>query len=640
MAQAQTEDERYYVELKEYLKDYYSGRDDEIRERRKARDGDDFTLTDVPEAYRSTAQIVQIKRNADVLQRTQAIVTDDDAAWEVPPISEDDADKRNASLRERWLAASIERMVEESGRDAIRMACDAALCDSMGILKLTYLPDAWKDEPERKYETDEEQDGKIVKVVKEKEAKDYLAEVKNYRMSAPFPFHLEDVNPLCYYPLKEGRTISKVLELSERPLLPAMQAFGVKATYDNGKRVYKSLRKGEKFPVGGGLNSGSYQNVECGEIWTPHDVSYYLEGQKVDHIQHNYGFINYVELPGYQTSDRDPKKATRSVIDGQRELVKELRRVLTIWLNWAYMAGWPFLEEGEDTGGSGAIPDNATSVTQLKVGAILRRGTRFIEPPQAGRDLGALAQIFQAEADRAGLASVMYGSASGISSGYMGSDLRAAAMSVLKPIIRNGGRAIGRVGQMMQMLIDRRIQDTVYVYGAANLDKGGKEWLALGPKDIKGYYPVKATMRPLMPLDEVAQRDSALRMLQGGLWDPETALERTGENQPEQILDRVAAYRYMEESGMDSRIGERAARKLGLAEEPPAPTTPILGPNGQVLSNVPQGLGGPGIGAIEPSVPGQTMPLIPPEPQGAGLPNRPVVIRGPGGGGQQPVRVP
>lgn len=628
---AQSEDERYIVELKEYLKDYYSGRDKEVAKNRLAREGSDFTVADVPEAYRSTAQIVTLPRVPDTLQRMQAIVTDDDAAWEVPPIDETDAHKRNASQKERWLGASFERMTEESGRDAVRMACDAALADGLGVLQLTYLPDVWGEEPQRSYEIEEEdqtaepdENGKrpLRKVTKDKDAKQYLSEVKAFRQSAAFPFWLEDVDVLCYYPLRDGRGVSEVLKVSERSILPAMQALRVKGSYEGEKRRYKQLRKGESFPVNGGLRGGSREMIECVERWTKSEVTYYLENQKLYTVKHNYGFINFAEIAGYTTSSRDPAKAYRSVIASQRELVKELRRVLTIWLNWAYMAGWPYMEEGEDTGKGRAIPDGVSNVTQLQAGAILRRGTRFIEPPTAGRDLAALAQIFQAEADRSGLASVMYGSGTGVSSGYMAASLQAAAQSILKPIIRNAGLGLARIGRMMLELIDRRIQDTVYVWGAAET-QGSREWLGLGPKDIKGYYPVKARLQPLMPLDEVVQRDSALRMYQGGLWDPETALQHTGENQPERILDRVWAYSYLKESGLDKRIGERAARAVGLIEEPQI----------NVSESQMPGVGGagmPAIGPIEPQVPGVNLPLVPPGGQDIGGANMPLVMRRPG----------
>lgn len=634
-----SEEETYLAELVDHLKDQFASRNKAVAERRKARDGEDFTLEDVPEAYRSTTQIVNIARNADVLQRMQAIVTDDDPAWEKPPASEEEKDKRQSSLTERWLSAAIDRMYEESGRDAIRMAVDSALADGVGVLKLTYLPDAWKDEPSREYMVEEAGQ----KVKKEKDAAQYLKEVDDYRKSARFPFWLEDIDLLCYYPLREGREITEVLEISERPLLPAMKSFNVIAEKDDAGRRYRKLRKGQKYPEDSGAGTDRMNKVLCVERWRRNDVTYYLDGQKVDYIQHNYGFINYVEIAGYQTSSRDPGKAIRSVIDGQRQLVKEMRRILTIWLNWAYMAGWPYLEAPEITGAGSGIPDGATTITQLEAGAILAHGTRFIEPPTAGRDLNQLAQIFQAEADRSGLASVMYGNSAGISSGYMGADLRAAAQSVLRPIIRNSGHALGMIGQMLLRLIDRRVQAPVYVYGVVGeapttsrgnqrVNKKYQGWLALGPDDIHGYYPVKATMQPLMPMDEVAQRDSAIRMYQAGLWDPETALEHTNEQQPERILDRVWAYKYLEKSGLNDKLGEKAAQEAGLIPPPeavPAPVGPPTSPEQPILPSGlgPESLGGPGIpaaGPSLPSVPGMNMPLVPPQP------NMPIVPRRPG----------
>lgn len=613
-------DEHYVQGLAEYLTAHFKGRDNEVRENRKARWGEDFTLADVPENYRLTTQLITLPRNQDTLQRMTALITDDEPAVTVPPPSPQETARRRANKCERGLSAMLDRTRQETGRDAWRNACDAGLADGMGVLHSWYKPDAWAEEPAR----DEGED-----------AEDYLGRIKGFRQSAPFPIALDDLDILNYYPLYSGGRLQEVLVISDRPIVPTLRALGAKALGDNTKSGFRKLRKGERFPTGGGLPTTASRTVKVTEHWTATSLTYYLDDKIVGGTEvdlSGYGRPPFFEVRGYTTSSRDPAKATRSAIESQRSLVKALNRFLTYASNWVHFAAFPFLVEKD---GSNLTGDE-TTVMGLKPGQILR-GVEFMPPPEVAKDLQALTQLLMGEIDRVGLTAVMYGANSGASSGYQVASLQAAAQSVLKPVIRNASTALSDLCSFWLRLIDQRIKDTVHIWGSGQ-KAGQSEWVELGPDDIRGYYVVHVELRPLLPLDEIAQRDSALRMVAGRLWSRRHALEKTGEEQPEDLLDEIAVEEYMEAPQIAERLTEDAATRAGLIKPTGQGGTQIFGPGGNVLANVPAavppGVGGPGfppIQGMQPQVPGQNLPLRPPGPPGLQLPNQPLTQPGAGG---------
>ncbi|MDO8673057.1 MAG: hypothetical protein Q7O66_16740 [Dehalococcoidia bacterium] len=574
---------------------------------------------DIPEAYKLSTKEIKVPIVADMLFRVVATLTTDEPQITVAPYSVTEKAKRNASLRERWSLASLDEMMRGVSRDVFRMGIDAAVSDSLGVWKLIDRRDAWKGFPKRGDEED---------------AIDYLDRADKFAKSAPFPFYWTDIDGLTYLPVHGAYGVTEVVEVSTRPAIPAMKEFGV--FRPSGAKGFSRRRQpGEPMADD---DSYSGEHWQCAEHWTANSVTYMLDNEIVDQRKLNYGRVPYFECGGHTTSSRKPEERYQSVIQPFAHLVPALDAILSMMTNWGYFAGYPFLVQDDPNVSMTQGPTDPTTVTQIKPGAILRN-VRFLEAPQTSKALGDLVQIINMMIDRSGLAAVMYGQGASSSSGYMVSQLMTAAQLVYSPIVKNARMALAQMIPFLWQLIERRIRRKVYVWGTGT-GKGQSEWLGLGPDDIDGYYACNVDLKPLLPMDEIAQRDSALRMTQGGLWSEEHAREHTGLAQPEEEADQIAVEQYMKRPEVNQPILEDAARRAGLIKpQPPTPAGPqppvILGPDGQPLPPSGQGVGGPGmppIAGMQPQVPGVNLPLVPPAPQTAGAGGPPVGLqRQPGG---------
>ena len=593
--------EAYIKELVEDRRNAWAGFRGEVEANRKAIAQTDFTSDNVPEAYRAWTSVIPLPRVPDTVQRMWSIVTDDEPSITRPAMGETDNEQRKADDIELFCASALDEMRRESGRDAWRMSTFGALADGLGVLKLDYLPHVWNGEPERERGEDGEYS----------ETPDNWGKRKmDFRKKAQFPFSLTDVDALTYLPLHNGRRIAEVVEVTKRPTLPTLRAFGVKAVDASGKRRFKRLRMGERFSE---LPAGMSNEIEVWEHDDGETITYMLDGSEIVHeVPTGYGRPRYFEMAGYTTSSRDPAQAYKSVIADQRELVKVIKRHLTITDTLAMLSAWGFLlEDPESMGGSNLLPEQST-VQDITPGSILR-GVKWMGGPTVSKDIKELSSLLMAEADRCGLSSVMYGSGSGTSSGYQVASLQAAAQTILRPIVRNIGEAMSAMFELMLRIIDLTIKDEVFVY-AVQPEVGG-DWIKAGPRNIKGYYRVNVELKPLLPLDEIAQRDSAIRMVESGLWDPEYALEKTGEQQAKRRLDKVMAYKALANPLIAQRIAQLMAERSGLLEPVQQQPSRLVGPNGQPMASALGGTGGPGMpemGPMQPMVPGDNMALQPP----------------------------
>ncbi|GEM_PF-4241013 len=580
----------------------------------------------IPDTYKTTTQEVHVPIIADVLFRVVATLTTDDPVISVPPYAATEKAKRNASLRERWSQAALKQMMQIVNRDVLRMGVDAAVSDSLGVFKLVDRKDVWRGFPKRK----KGKDGT------EEDANDFLERTDKFAKGQPFPLVWDDVDPLTVMTVPRGPGKFEVLESTRRPLIPTMQQFSV---YRNGLGGFTRLRPGEPMPED---ESASGQEIDMVEHWSADGsvVSYMIDGKIADQRVVNYGRPPYFIAGGHMTSSRKPEEMYQSVIQPFAHLIPALEAMLTMMTNWGFFAAYPFLVKEDPQQDITAGPGDPTNVTKIEPGTVLQN-VRFLEAPSTSAALKDLVGLLNQMIDRSGLAAVMYGQGASSSSGYMVSQLMTAAQLVYAPIIDNFRMALEQMIPFMWQLIERRMKRKVFVWGEGT-SKGAGEWMGLGPDDIDGYYACEVALKPLLPMDEIAQRDSALRMVEGGLWSKEHAREHIGLEQPEEEADEIAVEQYMDSPRINELLIEDAARRAGLIKPEPPPPAPsftsegegppvILGPDGMPIQ---QGAGGPGMPPIQPSgpmVPGVNgMPLVPPTPQGAGGP--PVGLqRGPGG---------
>jgi hypothetical protein len=623
----------YIKELVEDRQDHFAALHKQIRANRDLRYR--RHKIEVPEAYKSTTTEIRTSLVADMLFRVVATLTTDEPTITVPPFSATEKAKRNASLRERWSTAALHQMMQEVQRNVLRMGIDAAVADSLCIWKLIERKDAWVGFParrraERTPEARATEDSAREKRaagedVDEEEAGTYLARTDKFVKGQPFPLTWIDIDPLTYYPVRSTYGVTEVVEVTQRPAIPAMKAFG---KYRIDKDQFGDRQPGEAMPED---SNYAGQTWDCIEHWDGSYVTYILDDIVINQRKVDYCRPPYFECGGHTTSSRKPEEQYQSVIQPFAHLVPALDAILTMMTNWGFFAAFPYLVKDQAGQPVTAGPSDPTNVTSIKPGDILEN-VRFLEAPQTSKALSDLVNLLNMMIDRSGLAAVMYGQGASSSSGYMVSQLMTAAQLVYAPIVDNARMALQDMIPFMWRLVEKRKGRTVYVWGAGE-GKGSKDWLGLGPDDIDGYYACEVTIKPLLPMDEIAQRDSALRMVKGGLWSKEHAREHTGLGQPEEEADQIAVEQYMDSPKVNELIVMDAARKAGLIKPEPVPQPvpqgppQILGQNGMPMpqqgANM-QGLGGfqasPPIQPTGPLSPGQGLPMAPPMPAGVGGP--------------------
>ncbi len=560
----------------------------------------------VPEVYKATTQEVRVPIVADMLFRVTATLSTDKPTVSVPPYAATEEAKRNASLRERWSQAALDEMMRTAGRNTLRMRVDAAVGDSVGIFKLVERKEVWKGFPKR----GQTEDGG------EEDAKAYLKRTDKFTMGKPFPFVWDDLDPLTVMRLPLGLGKYEVVEVTKRPLLPTMRQFNV---YRNGDGEWQKLRIGEPMPEGQSSGGG---DTELVEHW-PADgsvVTYMLDGKILEHRTVNYGRPPHFVMGGHMTSSRKPEEMYQSVIQPFAHLVPALESMLTMLTNWGFFAAYPFLVDEDPTRANATGPANPVIVTEIKPGTILH-GYHFLEPPQTSKAIADLVTLFQQMIDRSGLAAVMYGQGASSSSGYMVSQLMTAAQLVYAPIVDNFRMGLEQMIPFMWQLIERRLKRRVFVWGGAS-GKSPADWLGLGPDDIDGYYACEVAMKPILPMDKIAQGDFAKRMIEADIWSKEHGRTETGVEQPEEEADQIAVEKYMESPRINELIIEDAAKKAGLIKPEPAPT-PTQGLVDQYGQPMQPGGGGDNAGGFGPTPPieptgplspGQGLPMVPSQP--------------------------
>ena len=644
--------ETYIKELYEDRKATYSKLHDEMRECEQLRFREHNV--EIPEGYKTSTQLVKTSIAEDVTLRVVSTLTTELPVINAPPASDKITDKQNASTKEHWGLGALLRMQQEAQRPVLRMGIDGACTKGMGIWKLQDREKlAWGGMRKRRRQGESAES-----------ADDYTEYTKNYRKSAPFPFHWTDVDALTYLPLRGTFGLQEVLEVTDRPVTPTAQQLGVKRVDIGNDWGWEKLKKGEAYPEG---QSPTGEKKTCIEHTTKDYITYMLDGKIAEQVPNRFKLIPYYEFDALSSSSRKPEHAHQSILGPFKHLIPVLDRLLTMKTNWAYLAAWPFMVK-EPTGieNMSDLPADDDSdgkdyemVMKIPTGAILK-GLKFMEPPRTGEDLNQMIEVLRMMIDRSGLASVMYGAGSSGSSGYMVSQLMTAAQLVYRPILSNAEMALERMLSDMWRIIDNVFKTEVYTLGLGETINS-YSWISLGPRQINGYYTVNVKIKPVLPLDEIAKGDALQRWTgRQKLISWETGLEKFGIQAPEKEIEKVRVEGLLDDPRINDTLATDAAQEAGLIKEtppvetspappmlPPQMVPPIFGPNGEMIGGgMPIVAGGagapvPGMGSMSgaapyippgPSVPGVTQQVIPTPPPVAPSPTPPVIqTRQPGG---------
>ena len=230
--------------------------------------------------------------------------------------------------------------------------------------------------------------------------------------------------------------------------------------------------------------------------------------------RHAYGAVPYVMAHGNQSPSRDPAKAGESMLASVEYLVPLLDRLLTMKQNAVHLYAYPTPKLTGFAGSDAALgEDGRPPPIEFRPGEILPlfpgEDLSLLQWSGTPPDLDELIALTRSMIDQAGVPTVLFGIApDGNTSGYYLNQLINAARLSFNQITRHAEQALERIVQLAWRLVEHRVRETVYVYGDDDA-----AWLGLSPRDINGYYAVRAKLEALAPADEIAQGTYAANLV-------------------------------------------------------------------------------------------------------------------------------
>ncbi len=555
-------DAKFVDGLKEQLQVEFGERDALARELRTLRYME--RGVDIPEAYQATTREVRTPIAFEQLQRVVATLTVNYPVVSVPPLGPGEEGQKESTKKEKWLNAALRRMEQEAERPVFRMFVDNLVADGMGVVKLVYKPDHWSGYPELADFGDD--------------AAGFNAAADRFKKSAKFPFAWRDVDPLTFYPVTGEEGLEACLEVSEKSKRLLMQRYDL-AEDENGKLV---PAKGKKTAKGRRKTLQADGTAEVVEYWDRSHFVLLVDGRRVKSGEHGYGRVPYFAACGEQSASRDPKHAGFSTIYAIRWLVPLLDSLLTMKQNAAYLYAYPtpFIRSPLGTpfeGGEDGRPQTVEWTPGKMIPLFPGEEPGFVQWRGSPPDLDEMIAHVTALIDRAGLASVMYGTGPGAgSSGYMVNQLMNPARVKYDPIVKNAEAMLERMTSFVLELIESKVGEEVFVWAGAD---DGDGWLGLSGEDIRGYYGCEARMEPLLPTDDIAQGMFGANMARAGLVSRRWAREaKLGIANPEEMEDEILAEEWVNSPDVRGAVLQAALTKAGMLPESPAVETMAPGP--------------------------------------------------------------
>jgi hypothetical protein len=579
----------------------------------------------IPEEYRKIVAECRTPFARDAWLRTTASLTQNPWLAHFEPISSADRHKRAANVAERWWMAAAEAMNKDAGVDVVRESVKGLVREDESVIKMVHRPHAWATFPRRAGDPE-----------------DYRKKVEAYKKGAPLPLAWRCVDRLqCVFGDGEyGDDFALEFGEYERRMLAGKHGMTeVHGDTMHGRLAHPEEGIGGKPKPEGELVTSFGMSTKI-EYWDAEWWHVVIDGSDAPGFPKPNPYAPRLPLIRAKANDE-----VEPVLYSLMFLVPRLDDLLTMWQNWAYLSAFPtpVLEDVPNTQAlpSGLEPlgdDNAPSAFTWVQGKLLEtphgKTLRFLQPPPAGQDLGRMAEIYRNLIDVAGIPSILRGDALSGQSGYLGSQMTAAASQLFKNLAAASQRQLEKCAEFAFACVDDLIGQTVYVLGAGG---DGREYLGLRPEgeptetlaSVDSLGPITVKFRPVLPTDQQARAMVAKSLVTG---PPEQRLDSVQHametwlqyENPQEIMDQIWVENAMaNDPQLNKLVVDDALRQAGMLTPPaPNPAAGLVGPDG--LTPLVPGLPGAVTGGL-PVLPGMGMPFQPPPPPA-----------GPGGPGGRP----
>jgi len=518
--------------LKDRLRSDWSERDRVIKEMRSLRFMEwepEVPVSMEPETVRSPIAHQIVERMTGTLTANPPTIT-------VPPADETQDARERSSKMEKFLAAGMHRLQQQSDQDVVDRFIESLIADGHGCMRMLYAPQLWRGFPRK---------------TKDEEDREYNKRTEIWKKGRSLPIAWNWVDPLTVYPLYGEFGLYGVLEIDERDLLTLHPD-----KWNIQKPDLENLSR---------LNRRKGTSVEFAQWWTPETLTYWVEGEIVHHQKHKYGAPPYVYAMGLGAASTDPKYMGMSCIWPIRELIPYLDRLLSQKATAIRMWCWPTVVVRQTNlsdligAGEGETPLREINIAPGSTVSLYQdEEISFLTWQGNGPDADEMVRLVMSMIERAGLSDAMYGQSAG-ESGYALNQLIAAARMRFKPIIAHAERALEMQMEVLLDIIENHAKQKLYVY-----PRGEKGWIGLGPDDIRGYRQVRVELNPVMPTDAYARSSQAINEVNAGLRSRESAMEMIDIPQPDEEMRRILLDKWKADPKVQQWLIDQALKKAGI----------------------------------------------------------------------------
>jgi hypothetical protein len=487
---------------------------------------------EIPAAYKKTTKEFRSPIPFDQVARVVGVLTSADPAITVPPMSDAPPHVNNALKRERWLRAMFDGMnAELEGPDVDYLAIDAQVGDGLGVIKLLHYPSRYSAKRGYPVRTDFKTTADRSQLALYREA------VTTFKKGAKLPFGWRDIEANRYFPIRgydgtrqfvvEVHSIDADVLEEMYPEQVQVNPFGVGRSRTSG--AFLMAQDAEENNSGNALTvyeAWSGPNPDTGDkgewvMWTEGlNDAQEVEGILLDGGVNPFNVIPYFELPGLITSARKPEHRYLSILFPSAAIYDSLNTEITKGMNISHQHGYPTWKRMGGLIPGGETSDDLEDRERIESGVIydMQIGGDFdiVAPPDLGSTWNSLVGFLMQMQDQVGLSSVTRGQNLGAdASGYLFSQIAAAAQSIYGPMRREQEKAFAGIASALQWAVENTLRTSVIVETIGQ--KGATDWIELTKTDVAKYYKVNVTLEPAIPTNAIAQGQFGASMVAAGL---------------------------------------------------------------------------------------------------------------------------
>lgn len=565
--------------LARQLRDERQAYFDRVSEIKRALRGDwETVLRQIPDSYKRVAPKPDVPQLRDMLRRIVGRIAKDPVQFQVISPSGRVDDIRRASAEETRLSAIRPAIEAQQDMPIYTLAIDSQCAWGESWISCWPDPSAIK---RSNYTRGKDED-----------AKNYTARVQQ-ALSQHVPIKMLVHDPQTVLPFMTEEGVAFVIIETEHTASAIQLGLGYRAITDTEGKTLEWLRDetlgyglvslsqvqapldGQPLDRDTGLLpaswSGDSQNarrrVRSHIYCDPWVYQRYLDGVLVEQWEHNFGFVPVFPAWAIVSSEADSRFRSAGIIDSALVVAKQIVYYAAVLASNAAQHGWPtpFIKNAQFGLTTNLGQQVQTRPIYFGQANLLAPGEDIVFPflnaqmmPDFFKYLEMLMQAFEGTT----LGSFR-GSINSDTSGYAVAQVRAMQETLLAPIYQETKRQWRQIGYFWRHMVKNLFKAGIYLPGAVEVvEVEGEEHqyrpiLEYSSEHVTDFI-IETEISAQILQDEIAERKSALEMLQTGIWSPRRVMEVTGVDDPVREAEEIATWRLLNSPAADQVVLQMA----------------------------------------------------------------------------------